>query len=43
MKKYVTPELNISSYVLSSDVAVNLGSNIWTDNDELLDGENPEE
>ena len=43
MKKYLTPEILVSSYVLSSDVAVNLGSNIWEDNDELLDDDTTDE
>ena len=41
MKKYVTPELNLTEYVLSKEIALNLGSNVWTDEEELNENGNP--
>lgn len=41
MKKYVTPELNITKYVLSKEIALNVGSNVWTDDEELDENGDP--
>lgn len=41
MNKYQTPELKVTSCVLSKDIAVNLGSNVWDDFDEVDENGNP--
>lgn len=41
MKKYTTPELSASRVLLIKDIAVNVGSNIWFDDEELDESGNP--
>lgn len=41
MKKYVSPDLIVSEFILTKDIAVNVGSNVWYDDEELDENGNP--
>lgn len=41
MAKYTSPELRVSRFFLAEDIAVNIGSNIWFDDEELEENSNP--
>ena len=41
MKKYTAPELSVSDFVLTKEIALNTGSNVWFDDEELDENGNP--
>ena len=41
MGKYTAPELSVSTFLLTKDIAVNVGSNVWFDDEELDENGNP--